>query len=153
MISTQPIYVKVPPSVTGEWYDPISRLWFSQSREVNGVIEIPVGTNLSNINRYFTHNYLINVTAQKLKERMQLPKIEQPKPTLAKTPNKILLETTPVVTEVITEEVAEEVIVPTETPTDESFDKVECQFCGGLYSAKGVKTHEKRCKENPANTE
>lgn len=153
--------VRVSPLVPRGWYDPISKIWFKPEL---GNITIPAGTNLTNINRYIRLNYLLDVTPK----QEQTPRVEV-RPVEYSTPGQLLAKSRKPVQKVeepkVVEELPEEPQVETEETTmveeteeevvtveieTEQPEKIPCQYCGKLYSPRGVKSHEKACKEKPA---
>lgn len=150
--------VKVSSNYHGVgWYDPKSRMNFMKG---DGVITVPDGTNMYNINRYINLNYLEVVTeAQPVKEKETIVNVT-PSELLSKESEQVInnaeeikeTETVEETVEVEATEITEEVISEVVEVQEEIKDgKVACQYCGKKYSQKGLGSHEKACKENPDN--
>ena len=65
MKSEKEMFVQVSEMIKEKWYDPVSKTWFNPA---DGVVSIPSGTEISNINRYLTLNYLEDKTPKPVKE-------------------------------------------------------------------------------------
>lgn len=154
--------VKVSSNYHGVgWYDPKSRMNFMKG---DGVITVPDGTNMYNVNRYINLNYLeivkdsepvieketiINISPNKLLSKESEQVIDNAEE-IIKT--EAVEETVEVEITNTTEEVVEETIEEVVEVQEEIKDgKVACQYCGKKYSQKGLGSHEKACKENPDN--
>ena len=158
--------VIVSPHYHGNgWYDPKAQMNFFKR---DGVITIPDGTDLTNINRYIRLNYLVVVEDGVEEKKDNPPKL------VTKTPGQLLSgdkrgqeqeevrnDTEP---EKNVEEEKEEAKIEVEEkievekkPEDiketkpAKSGKVPCRYCGKLYSARGIANHEKSCKKNPDN--
>lgn len=126
------------------WYDPKSKMTFTKK---DGVISVPDGVNMYNINRYINLNNLIVVEENK-------PIVEK-ETIINLTPGKLLAEAIPPIIDKIVE-IIEETDIDSEEESikDEEEikdEKVACQFCGKEYSPRGVAVHERSCKSNPEN--
>jgi len=143
------IYVEVSAFVPRAWFDPLSRMWFAPN---SGTVKIPIGTNITNINRYLKIKTLVNRTAE-INRAEVTRKINDPKPS---SPNQLLREGELQVRHgkaVITEEpvVKEKIVKHPIVPKDKRklSDKVNCKYCGKEFSRRGIKAHEKACKDKP----
>jgi DNA-directed RNA polymerase subunit M/transcription elongation factor TFIIS len=152
--------VKVSSHYHGKgWFDPKSRIEFTKEA---GVIEVPDGAKMDNINRYINRNYLVVlddgvVVEEKTNNNGALSAgklLVNDKPKTEKKEEPVEVEE-----EVIEVKEEPEETVEEEVESDEEEDepkvndngKVECQYCGKEYSPRGIANHEKACKENPEN--
>lgn len=154
--------VVVSPHYHGNgWYDPKAKMNFFKR---DGVITIPDGTDLTNINRYIRLNYLVVVEDEIKEKKDDLPQLvtstpgqllsgketgqEQAKIQVATKPKESNEETQKEKREAV--EAKAEQKVKDKKPTKKK-GKVACRYCGKLYSVRGIASHEKSCKKNPDN--
>ena len=120
-----PMYVKVSDFYYGNgWPDSKTKIWFKKS---SGIIEIPAGSDLSNINRYLKFHYLEDVTYQIQNNKKQIT--AEPEPNVITSTPKQLMEEKYKAIEVIEEEdeITEEVPSEESPKETEIDDKTEVQ--------------------------
>ena len=170
MKTDREMFVQVSPWVTRAWFDPASRIWFKPGE----LKFIPKGTELKNITRYLIENLIIERTPNKVISEVPPEDIEVSTPgqllaepeqeveetievefepdeaLVAMVDGEVVLELEPITVTsppkipdpiTVTEEETVEVTVES--------NKVACQYCGKEYSPRGIKAHERACKENP----
>lgn len=148
-----PRYVQVSLDAPERWFDPRSGMWFRQS---DGIIELPKGLDGTNIVLYLRRNILVDMTSVMVSKEDSAESVVKPLATA--TPNQLLSDSPTSRSDAHLTDEAFERLQETLTPriqeeTKEKGDwKETCEFCGTECSPKGINTHRKYCKSNPANS-